>query len=469
MKYAALVLAAGKGTRMHSNKPKVLQSILGDPMLSYVLRALKPLFFQNIWTVIGHQAEMVQRAFSHTDMRFIMQKEQKGTGHALIQALPELVKNKVEYVLVINGDAPLISTEILQTFLDEVQKMGRPAVSFISMIVPHDNDYGRVVRSQGDVVSIVEAKDYAAALSSNTPVFPNLKDEFRDEYRGEVNAGVYLLHVPTVELLLPKLNNKNESGEVYITDLVYLSVSSGHGACAYICDEEQETLSGVNTTQELLSAERALRVRFVEAAIAKGALLHNDHMIVLGASVDVKQGAEIYGPIEIYGHSVISRGSIIRSHCVLHNAQIDEGAVILPFSHIENAYVGKYVSVGPYARLRPGTVLAENSKIGNFVEVKKSIVKKGAKINHLSYIGDCIVGRGANIGAGTITCNYDGKNKFQTNIGDGAFIGSNTALVAPVEIGKNATVGAGSVITKDVPEGTLGISRAVQKNLPRKK
>ncbi len=466
MKYAALVLAAGKGTRMHSNKPKVLQSILGDPMLAYVIRALRPIFGDNIWTVIGHQAEMVQRAFVGEGMRYVFQKEQKGTGHALMQAMPELVKNKVDYVLVINGDAPLISTETLQMFLDEVQKMRRPAVSFISMILPHANDYGRVVRSQGDVMSIVEAKDFAASLSGGG--LAQIKDEFRDEFRGEVNAGVYLLHVPTMEILIPKLNNKNKSNEIYITDLVYLSVSLGHGACAYVCEDAKDTLHGVNNSQELLAAEKLLRTRFVDAAIDKGAFVHNEHMVVLGACVDVAQGAEIYGPIEVYGHSIIAAGAIVRSHCVLHNARIDEGAVILPFSHIENAYVGKYVSVGPYARLRPGSKLEDGCKIGNFVEIKKSIIKKGAKVSHLSYIGDASVGEGANVGAGTITCNYNGKIKSQTTIGAGAFIGSNTSLIAPVRVGDNALIGAGSVITKNVPEGALGITRAPQKNLPRK-
>ncbi len=465
MKYAALILAAGKGTRMHSNKPKVLQTILGEPMLGYVVRALDPIFSNAIWAVIGHQAEMVQRVFASDKVKYILQEEQRGTGHALMTAMPQLQKNKVDYVLVINGDAPMVSTETIEYFMREVKKHGNPAVGFASIILPYENDYGRVIRSQGDAVGIVEAKDYA---SGNNTVFREIKEEFRDEYRGEVNAGIYLLHVPTMEKLLPMLSDKNKGGELYITDLVRLSTRHGHGACGIVCHDSKENLMGVNTPEELINAEKYMRAKIVNTAIEQGVLVHFGHMVVIGADVKLAPGSEIFGPCEIYGKSIVARGAVVSSHTVLRNTIVGERAQILSFSHLEDAFVGDRVVVGPYARLRPGTKLEDFSKVGNFVEVKNSIVHKGAKVNHLSYIGDASVGESANIGAGTITCNYDGKNKFQTHIGQGAFIGSNTALVAPVKIGKNALVGAGSVITKDVPDDELGIGRTKQKNLPRK-
>ncbi len=473
MANAALILAAGKGTRMNSDKPKVLQNLLAEPMLAHVLRALRPIFKESIWTMIGHKADQIRTAFAHENLSFIVQAEQKGTGHALLTAMPTLVEKKISYVLVVNGDTPLLSTEVVQGFIDEALKpvhkteLASTEVAFASIFVPYTNNYGRVVRlgevggvvgeESGDVLAIVEAKDYDEEMYG----FPT----------GEVNAGLYMLYVPTLVKLIPMITDKNKSKEFYITDLVKLAVKHGHSVRGILCGSAQEqgsNLLGVNTPTELIEAEMLMIQRHVAHALSRGVLIHSPQNVVLGAEVEVEPGAEIFGPCEIYGKSTIASSAVVESHCVLRDAHIAHGARVQNFSHIQQAYVGENTSVGPYARLRPGARIEENAKVGNFVEVKKATLEKGAKVSHLSYIGDATVGAGANVGAGTITCNYDGKNKHKTEIGENAFIGSNTALVAPVKVGAGALVGAGSVISKDVPEGQLGISRAPQKTLPRK-
>ncbi len=473
MANAALILAAGKGTRMNSEKPKVLHNLLAEPMLAHVLRALRPLFKESIWTVVGHKADQIRAAFAHEKLSFIMQAEQKGTGHALLTAMPTLVEKKISYVLVVNGDTPLLNTDTVRFFmnqaLDPIHKneIATTEVAFASIFVPHANSYGRVVRlgevgsvvgeESGDVLAIVEAKDYDEEMYG----FPT----------GEVNAGLYMLYVPTLVKLIPMITNKNKSNEFYITDLVKLAVKHGHSVRGILCGsttEDSASLMGVNNPIELIEAEMHMTQRHVAKALSQGVMIHSPQSVVLGAAVQVEPGAEIFGPCEIYGKSIISKGAVVQSHCVLRDAFLDEGAQVHNFSHIQQARVGKNASVGPFGRLRPGAVLEEGAKIGNFVEMKNATLGKGAKASHLSYIGDAEVGEEANIGAGTITCNYDGKNKFTTKIGKSAFIGSNTALVAPVTVGDGALVGAGSVITKDVPQGQLGISRSPQKLLPRK-
>ena len=447
---AALILAAGKGTRMHSDKPKVLQTLLGEPMLRYVQDALRPLFGQRIWTVVGHQAQMVQAAFADDDMRFVLQEQQLGTGHALMQALPALLEAGCAHVLVINGDTPLITTRLLENFLREAQGAD---VAFATISLQNPGAYGRVVRHNGRVAAIVEAKDYDAALYGPEP--------------HEVNAGLYCLKVETVRALLPRLSCANKSGEYYITDLIGLAVEARCAVRGVECGDDPN-LFGVNSPLELSRSEALLRLLLVQERLEAGVIMHAPELVRLSPHAIVEPGAEIFGPCEIYGKSRIARGAVVESHCVLRDAVVEEGAVVHSFSHLQEAHVGVGASVGPFGRLRPGAVLEESSHVGNFVELKKTRLGKGAKANHLSYLGDTTVGAGANIGAGAITCNYDGVNKFRTEIGEQAFIGSNAALVAPVSIGAGALVGAGSVITKDVPAGEMGIGRARQCNLPRR-
>ena len=448
-KNAALILAAGKGTRMHSDRPKVLQTLLGAPMLSCVVEAVRPIFDEDIWIVAGHRAEMVQAAFP--DARFVLQEQQLGTGHALMQALPALTEAGCTHLLVVNGDAPLVSETLVRDFLAEA--VGAD-LAFATIELDNPGAYGRVVRHQGKVQAIVEAKDYDPALYGPAS--------------GEVNAGMYYCSIAAVESLLPRINNSNKSGEYYITDLISLAVAEKYSVSGVQCGRD-DALMGVNSPLELSQMEETLRSRIVTQMLASGVIMHAPDLVRVGPQARIEPGAEITGPCEIYGNTEIRRGASVASHCVVRDCCIKEGAEIRSFSHIESAQVGEGALVGPFARLRPGAVLEEQSHVGNFVELKKARLGKGAKANHLSYLGDAVIGAGANIGAGTITCNYDGKHKYQTKIGEHAFIGSNTALVAPVSVGDDALIGAGSVITKDVPAGELGIAREKQKNIPRKR
>ncbi|WP_432734639.1 bifunctional UDP-N-acetylglucosamine diphosphorylase/glucosamine-1-phosphate N-acetyltransferase GlmU [Maridesulfovibrio sp. FT414] len=448
----ALVLAGGKGTRMHSDKPKVLKTLLGESMLYYVFSALVPSLGEDIFTIVGFGAEHVEKAFPEMKDRFVLQAEQLGTGHALQMGWERIKESGREYCLVINGDTPLISADYVGDFLNSVDR-DRPDISFIT-ITPNDPcQFGRVTRDQnGKVTAIVEAKDYDVALHGPAS--------------GEVNAGIYCLKIDSVESLLSRLNNNNKSGEYYITDLVDLAVDCGMNVTAVNCGNSID-LMGINSPYELAQAESALRRRMAEKLLNSGVTLYNWESVVVGPNVSIEPGVEITGPCEIYGKTVVRRGAVIESHVRILDSVIAEEAHIKAYSHLEQADVGPECMVGPYGRLRPGAVLKKGAKIGNFVEMKKAVLGEGAKASHLTYLGDSEIGAGTNIGAGTITCNYDGKNKHKTVIGEDAFIGSNTALVAPVNIGRGTLIGAGSTITKDVKDGELAVARGRQVNIPR--
>ncbi len=448
----ALVLAGGKGTRMHSESPKVLKTLLGESMLYYVYNALKPSLGENVFTIVGFEAERVEKAFPDMKDRFVLQAEQLGTGHALQMGWECIKQTESEYCLVINGDTPLIQEHIVADFLTAVQRDGSD-ISFVSITPDDSGEFGRVTRDEnGQVAAIVEAKDYDESVHGPAS--------------GEVNAGIYCLKISAVESLLSKLTNNNKSGEYYITDLVDLAVESGMNVTAVNAGDSID-LMGINSPFELAQAESVLRLRAAEKLLNSGVTLHNWESVVVGPCVKIEPGVEITGPCEIYGLSVIARGSVVESHCRIVDSEIAEGALIKAYSHLEDAQVGRDCMVGPYGRLRPGAVMEEGSKVGNFVEIKKAVLGKGAKASHLTYLGDSEIGAGTNIGAGTITCNYDGVNKHKTVIGEGAFIGSNTALVAPVTIGKGALIGAGSTITKNVNDGDLGVARGKQVNISR--
>lgn len=448
----ALVLAGGKGTRMHSDSPKVLKTLLGESMLYYVYKALKPALGENVFTIVGFESGQVEKAFPDMKDRFVLQEEQLGTGHALQMGWGRIKESGNEYCLVINGDTPLIQEQVVTDFLEAVKKEGAD-LSFMSITPDEPSAFGRVTRDKdGQVTAIVEAKDYDEAVHG--PV------------SGEVNAGIYCLRISAVDSLLSKLTNNNKSGEYYITDLVDLAVECGMNVTAVNAGNSID-LMGINSPLELAKAESALRIRTAEKLLESGVTLHNWESVVVGPGVEIEPGAEITGPCEIYGSSKIGRGAVLQSHVRIVDSVVDSGAIIKAYSHLEEAKVGCDCMVGPYGRLRPGAVLEEESKVGNFVEVKKAVLGKGAKASHLTYLGDSEIGAGTNIGAGTITCNYDGVNKHKTVIGEGAFIGSNTALVAPVTIGKGALIGAGSTITKNVKDGDLGVARGKQVNISR--
>lgn len=450
MKDAALILAAGKGTRMQSDTPKALQTLLGEPMLAHVAGALRPVFGENLWAVIGHGADEVEAAFAGhpflSDLTFVRQTEQLGTGHALMVSLPHIEEAGVDRLVVVNGDMPLISTDMMRHILSEV---GDADMGIASITLPEPGAYGRVVRDPHTCrcTAVVEAKDYDERLHGPAT--------------GEINIGLYVLRLAAIKPLLSGMTTANKSGEYYITDLVRLAASAGLRVHAVSCGSNPNLL-GVNNPEELALSEDLLRERIVRAHLLAGVRIHQPGQLVVGPFVTLEPGAEVSGPGFLLGSTRVARAAQIGPFCHVLDSHIEAHAAIQPFCHLQSAHVGPQCTVGPYARLRPGAELETAAHVGNFVEMKKARLGKGAKANHLTYLGDADVGEGSNIGAGTITCNYDGKNKFQTVIGHHAFIGSNSSLVAPVRIGNNALVGAGSTITADVPDNALALARGRQ-------
>jgi bifunctional UDP-N-acetylglucosamine pyrophosphorylase/glucosamine-1-phosphate N-acetyltransferase len=450
----AVVLAAGKGTRMKSDKPKVLHTLLGEPMLWYVLQSLEMIFGERVFVVIGHQAERVREQFPEiSDERFILQAEQNGTGHAL-QVAWEAVKDKgFKKCLVINGDTPLAGRQSLESLIG-ASLQDQADLAFTTLSLEEPGGFGRVVREDGRVTAVVEAKDFDTARHGPET--------------GEINAGIYWLDMETVEPLLSRLTDDNASGEFYITDLVGLAfeeelIVSGVNA------GNDPMLLGINSPLELAAAEEMLRSELVRGWLSQGVVIHSPASVRIGPKVRLDPDTEMTGPVEMYGRCETGPGALISSHVWIKDSSIGAESEIRPFSHLEGATVGRGCQVGPYARMRPDAVMEQGARVGNFVEMKKAVLGPGAKANHLTYIGDAEIGGGSNIGAGTITCNYDGKNKHKTVLGEGCFIGSNTALVAPVTLGRNVLIGAGSVITKNVDDDMLALSRAQQKQMPRKK
>lgn len=452
----ALILAAGKGTRMGTDSPKALQTLLGEPMLAHVAAALSPLFPERLWAVVGHGAEQVEAAFAapvptRPALNFVRQTEQLGTGHALMVSLPDIQHAGVQRLVVINGDMPLISTDMMRRILDETADAD---LALASIILPEAGAYGRVVRqsANGPCVGVIESKDYNPAVHGPET--------------GEVNIGLYVLKLAAVAPLLTKLTTANKSREYYITDLVALAHAAGLRVQAIVCGDNADLL-GVNTPAELIRSESRLRAHIVQRHLDAGVILHQPDSLVIGPFVHLEPGSELSGPAHILGHTRIARAAVVDAFCHLRDTIIQAHAHIQPYSHLEDAVVGPRCTVGPYARLRPGATLEEAAHVGNFVELKKTRLGPGSKANHLTYLGDADIGPGVNIGAGTITCNYDGRSKFRTTIAAKAFIGSNSSLVAPVHIGESALVGAGSVITEDVPDNALALARGRQVNKVR--
>jgi bifunctional UDP-N-acetylglucosamine pyrophosphorylase/glucosamine-1-phosphate N-acetyltransferase len=394
---------------------------------------------------------MVRDAFAGEALRFVEQTEQLGTGHALVTALPALSEAGCGRVLAINGDMPLISGELAADFLRRAEGAD---MAFATLRLADPSDYGRVVRRNGRVAAIVEAKEYDPSVHGPAS--------------GEVNAGLYLFRTDLARELAPGLSRSEKSGEYYITDFVEAALRAGYETLGLECGDAPE-LMGVNTAEELARSEECLRGRIVRGLLRSGVVIHAPESVRVGLRARVAPGAELEGPCGIYGASRVERGASVESHCILRDAVLEAGARLRAFSHVEGARLEAGSSAGPFARLRPGAVLEENARAGNFVEMKQARLCRGAKANHLSYLGDAEVGENANVGAGTITCNYDGERKHRTVIGARAFIGSNAALVAPVRVGGDSLVGAGSVITRDVPDGDMAVARGRQRNMPRRK
>jgi bifunctional UDP-N-acetylglucosamine pyrophosphorylase/glucosamine-1-phosphate N-acetyltransferase len=441
-----VILAAGQGTRLKSAIPKVLHEIGGKPLLGHVIDAACGLTApQNITVVYGHGGETVKETLAHTQVQWAKQEQQHGTGHAVAQALPHLQGGGT--VLILFGDVPLVQIPALQNLV--AAAVDSLAVLTIALDDPHG--YGRIVRNErGEVARIVEQKDASAA----------------EQAIREVNTGVMALPHALLARWLPRLGNDNAQGEYYLTDLVAMAVAEGVAVKAESAADANDVL-GVNNREQLAQLERIYQARQAQQLMAAGVTLRDPSRFDLrGRILSIGTDVEIDPNVILEGDIRIGQGVKIGPNCFIRNAEIGDGVSIEANSVIDGAVVGAGCRIGPFARLRPQTVLAEQVHVGNFVELKKAQVAEGSKINHLSYVGDASVGAGVNIGAGTITCNYDGVNKFETVIEDGAFIGSDTQLIAPVRVGKNATIGAGSTITRDAPPDTLTLSRAKQLSVP---
>ncbi len=453
-----VILAAGQGKRMKSALPKVLQPLAGKPLLEYVLEiAISLIKAAEPIVVIGHGAEhvnaflgdLVSRNPSFKAIKTVLQKEQKGTGHALLQTITKL--NKDLPTLVLYGDVPLITKDTLQLLirLADGVRSKRSAFGLLTQNMANPTGYGRIVRDQDGLVSaIVEEKDASPSIKGIT----------------EINTGIMVLPTDSLSKWLKSLKTKNAQGEYYLTDVIAMAVRDGVPIRTSQAKNEYEIL-GVNSRDQLAALERQLQKQRAAALLESGVTLFDPERIDIRGELVCGQDVWIDIGCVFEGRVQLANGVHIGPYCVIKDSQIAANTEVGAFTHIDGAQIGVDARVGPYARIRPGTILANEVHIGNFVEVKNTRIAAQSKANHLAYVGDSIVGARVNIGAGTITCNYDGVNKHQTIIEDDAFIGSDTQLVAPVKVGKGATLGAGTTLTKDAPAGKLTVSRAKQVSL----
>jgi bifunctional UDP-N-acetylglucosamine pyrophosphorylase/glucosamine-1-phosphate N-acetyltransferase len=438
-----VILAAGQGTRMRSALPKVLHPIAGKAMLAHVIDTARQLKPQGIHVVIGHGAELVRERLAADDLNFVLQSEQLGTGHAVAQALPMLT---AERVLILYGDVPLIEVKTLQRLLQQVsdQQLG-----LLTVNLNDPTGYGRIVRDDSGVVNaIVEHKDAST----------------EQRLISEGNTGILAVPGKRLSDWLGRLSNSNAQGEYYLTDVIAMAVADGLVVATEQAADEMEVL-GANDRIQLAQLERHYQYRAARRLMVQGVTLIDPARFDLRGEVTVGRDVTIDINVILEGQVLIEDGVQIGPNCVIKNSTLRQGAIIKANSHLEGAEVGEGADCGPFARLRPGSVLGAKAHVGNFVELKNAKLGEGAKAGHLSYLGDAEIGARTNIGAGTITCNYDGANKFKTVLGEDVFIGSNSALVAPVTLGDRATTGAGSVITADVPANTLAVGRAKQRNI----
>lgn len=440
MSTSVIILAAGKGTRMRSHLPKVLQPLAGRPLLGHVIETAKKLQAENIITIYGHGGQLVQDAFVEEKIQWVEQAEQLGTGHAVQMTLPVLPKEGIS--LILYGDVPLVRQQTLEQLLEASRETG---IGMITLTVDNPAGYGRIVRESGKIQAIVEHKDAS------------------DEQRliNEINTGIYCVSNAKLHQWLPQLSNDNVQGEYYLTDIVAMAVADGL-EIASIQPELAFEVEGINDRLQLSALERDFQQQQAKDLMQQGVHLIDPSRFDLRGTLKAGQDVRIDINVIIEGDCEFGDFVEIGAGCVLKNTKIAAGTKVQPYSVFENAVVGENTQIGPFARLRPGAKLGNDVHIGNFVEVKNTSIGTGSKANHFTYLGDAEVGENSNIGAGTITCNYDGANKHKTIIGNEAFVGSNSSLVAPVRIGNGATVGAGSVITRDVEDYSLAFERAKQ-------
>ena len=439
-----VILAAGKGSRMRSALPKVLHKLSGRSMLGHVVAAVESLGKAKKIIVTGHGAEQVEQQFKSPTTIFTQQKEQLGTGHAVHMAVPELCSDAV--VIVLYGDVPLIRPATIQKILAVVTES---TMGLLTINLDQPTGYGRIVRNtSGDITEIIEQKDASAEQLKIT----------------EVNTGVLALQSSQLRDWLPKITNNNAQGEYYLTDLVAIAREAGVEVIS-VNPESATEVEGVNNRVQLSQLERAHQRQLAEVLMESGTSLADPARF--DQRGELSAGTDNFIDINCVFNGSVTIGSnvSIGANCQISDSTIGDGVSILPNTIIESSVVGDRAVVGPFARLRPGTKMESDTKVGNFVETKKTLVGKGSKINHLSYVGDAQLGENVNIGAGTITCNYDGVSKHKTDLGDGVFVGSNSTLVAPIKVDKGGFIAAGSTVTTEVPSDSLAVGRAKQRNI----
>ena len=444
MSLSIVILAAGQGKRMNSELPKVLQPLAGRPLLSHVIDCAKGVGADDICVVYGHGGDEVRAAFAGTELRWALQAEQHGTGHAVQQAMPDTPDDN--RVVILFGDVPLLTPATVQNLIDHC---GDEDVAVLTVVLDNPFGYGRIVRQNGNVVRNVEERDATDEEKAIT----------------EINTGVLCCPAHSLKAWLGRLNNDNSQGEYYLTDVLGMAVADGVTVHGVITDDQAEVM-GINDKRQLGEAERALQQRRVSELLDQGVTFADPARVDIRGTL--RCGKDVFIDVNVVFEGDVTLGDYVRigMNNLVRDSRIGSGSNVRANCHLDGATTGERCVIGPYARLRPEAALADDVKIGNFVEIKKSDIADGSKVNHLSYIGDSVIGTGVNVGAGTITCNYDGANKHRTTIGDGAFIGSGVELVAPVEIGAGATIGAGSTISKSAPGGKLTLERARQVTIP---
>lgn len=441
-------MAAGRGVRMRSTLPKVLHPLAGVPLLGHVLAAARQLTPLRLVCVTGQQSQPIQAAFPEADITWIHQSEQLGTAHAVQCALPAL-GDITDPLLILSGDTPLVSKATLDAVINHHQRQGSD-VTVVSTSINPAKGYGRIVRDAGgQLLRVVEEKDANAEERAIT----------------EVNSGIYCVNPTKLTSWLERISANNAQKEYYLPDIVAIAISDNPESVGIYHHDDAPSLAGVNNRRQLAEMEATLRDRLVGHWQDEGVTFLDPSSCWLAMDVTIGQDSVIQPSVVLGAGTTIGKNCQVGPFCEIQRSHIGDGCEIKGFCHIENAKIEGGNQIGPYARLRPGAVLAEEAKVGNFCEIKKSYIGRGSKVNHLSYIGDTTVGSGVNIGAGSITCNYDGVHKHKTTIGDGVFIGSDSQIVAPVQIGDRAVIAAGTTVTKDVAADALAIARTAQKQI----
>lgn len=440
---SVVILAAGKGTRMYSDLPKVLHLLAGKPMVQHVIDTAKSIGASDIHLVYGHGGDLLKEKLGEQNLNWVLQAEQLGTGHAMQQAAPHFQDD--EDIVMLYGDVPLIAKDTLQRLVEAKPEGG---IGLLTVILDNPAGYGRIIRENGEVVGIIEQKD--------------ANEEQRKIQ--EINTGIMVASGKDFKRWLSQLKNNNAQGEYYITDIIALAHKEGN-KIATVHPSHLSEMEGVNNRLQLAALERIYQKEQAEKLLLAGVMLIDPARFDIRGTLTHGRDVVIDTNVIIEGNVTLGNNVQIQTGCVLKNCVIGDNSIISPYSVIENSELSTECTVGPFARLRPGAKLAAKSHVGNFVEMKNASLGLGSKAGHLSYLGDAQIGSNVNIGAGTITCNYDGVNKFKTVIGDDVFVGSDTQLVAPVSVANGATIGAGTTVTRDINEGELVVSRVKQTHI----